>query len=1238
MSFGKVIRYTEDNLPSWHPPTTGYNPIDDGADCMHCPMRRWAGPRWAPVPAQRCAGEPFGLILGEAPARNEEAKGIPFIGEAGRELDRGLAQINVPRWKWDIDNVIACRAPKNKYDLIAQRLKREKDKGLRPDYEKEQPAIYCRPRLMKSLERSSDVIPMGAKAASAILPGNPSILAIRGGPVDHPFNVIDSYGNTPVKNLRVLPTVHPSFVRRARRWREVYAADLRRAVRHFTGTLTWRDPGMYFDPTPEFLQWFFNQPSRYWTYDVETDRKDALTAQLRCIGFHRDPTPEERVQGQQALGHEIDDVGVNVTFWSLDRKAPYYDSARQPLIDNLLRRVFTDGRLWVGHNAGSYDRIVIENRLGVRPRPLADTIMLDHLVSSELPHSLGVLGSIHTDVTAWKQDNEGSKQAVSARNDRELGTYCLKDTGVTHRVFPILLAQARGMNYDQPCLARPSITMIQLEHRTQDACTQMQKVGMYVDQKARSEMEAELTAESNIMRRKMQDIAADLGWKGAFNPASVYQVRDLLYEVLDLDPVGFTDAGDPSTEDKFLRAHLADATLPEKAERAILGLRGFRIKDKARQFMPPLRPAPPGRWRSDFDDDDDEKGKVREDGRIHVNWNAHVPVTGRFSSSPNMQNQPKVTRKVFVAAPGHVLVGADAEQLEARILSARWGLQRYLEAFEQDMDTHQITMHLVHGDDIWGYEGAPPPEHRYHKRWPGGEISGHFARARDLLKRFYYACGMRGTPVVTLGPEGSKPIEDIDVGKDYTWTWDGEKYVPTKIIRKVCNGRRQCVRVTFKWRGRGGHYETDSVVFTLNHRFMLRDGSYREAGQLRPGDRLMPFRRGPSGAYRTVDTHNDGRRVLEHRAVKGFYERGQPHLVHHDDHNEQNNNPDNLIPLETTSTHARIHWKGNDARRARHQLWNREQWDDANREETNQRLTEGRVNSPKWQHAVRNCTEARSAGHKRSWASGKRKPRKQQASILDPYADIIGVLPDTVVAERADCTIQNVYHYRKKRGIPPVLRTHKKPNHTVVSVEDAGVQEVWDIEVDHPAHNFALASGIFVHNSTYGAEDPTKLDVIRSSTDKKGNLIYTHLRLEAVAAMTRAFLDNCPEMERGWETEAQFFHRHGYNMEPITGRRRYFKDGFDRNEIVNFPVQSSGAGIMNLALIDVLDAGFTAHYAGPGTGPIQQGHDSIVLEVPEHDAMRAKECLEAALTQYYPHIYNVHFYGEAAIGHSWYEV
>lgn len=56
-------------------------------------------------------------------------------------------------------------------------------------------------------------------------------------------------------------------------------------------------------------------------------------------------------------------------------------------------------------------------------------------------------------------------------------------------------------------------------------------------------------------------------------------------------------------------------------------------------------------------------------GRLHARFNQNGTVTGRFSSGGNgvnLQNQPKDARKLFVAPPGHVIIGGDWSQQEVR--------------------------------------------------------------------------------------------------------------------------------------------------------------------------------------------------------------------------------------------------------------------------------------------------------------------------------------------------------------------------------------------------------------------------------------------------------------------------------------------------------------------------------------------------------------------------------------------
>jgi uracil-DNA glycosylase family 4 len=858
-----------------------YDPRKDGADCDHCPMKRWADEAldvWAPVQAKR-ARRPGRLFLGEAPGGNEEKRGEPFVGESGKELNEALKDVGLNRRDWTADNVIACRAPKDKWDLIAAKMRRDKKKGKSPAHEKH-PAEHCRPRLNLSLAKSVEIVTLGGKAAGAVLGGAPSILAIRGGPV------------TLRTGVKVLPTVHPAFVRRARRWRRVFRADLRRAIRFFGGRLQWVEPPILYRPTPEQLRAFFATPSRWWSYDVETDAKEPLRAGLRCLAIAKDD-PSSR----------SGDSVVVVPYHLIDSDMRAYPSAVEAEITAILQGAMSDGRTWCGHNAGWYDRLVMEQQLRVRPFPLLDTILLARLSShGELPKGLGVVGSIHTDVTAWKQDNEGTKLAFGSQNDAQLHHYCAIDTAVTHRIATPLMEDARTRGHTLPCPARPEWTLLSMDHGIQGVCAGMTRAGLLIDPEAQWELEQVLEKDLAVRRANVLRLAGS----STYNPASVPQTRALLYgnARYALEPVAWTDTGDPSTGDAALREHLMNRhTHPEAAE-FLYALRGFRKVHKLLTgFVRPLKPADAG-------------GVLDDDGRLRVSWSAHVPVTGRLSSSQpmNVQNWPKALRKLVVPADGNVLVGADFDQLEGRIGAARWGLQTYLDAYRKaGTDPHQITMEFAFGTRVWNLPGAPPPQHRYKKKWPGGEIGHKFNELRQLAKSYYYA--------------------------------------------------------------------------------------------------------------------------------------------------------------------------------------------------------------------------------------------KQ-----------------------------------------------------------------------------------------YAASDETVWELLRKAEGEDGSFTYADLKVTEVAAMSRKFLGALPELQRGWDTEIAFFEANNFNFEPLTGRRRDFLDGPDMNEIVNFPVQASGAALMNIATLDVAAAGYVANYAGPGTGIIQQGHDALVLEVPANHAERARQTLEDCMTQTYGEIYDVTFTAEAEVGMRWSKV
>src|SRR5690606_37479063 len=60
------------------------------------------------------------LFLGEAPGASEDRAGEPFVGSAGRLLDRLLERAGLERSDIYITNVVACRPPKNRTPRVSE--------------------------------------------------------------------------------------------------------------------------------------------------------------------------------------------------------------------------------------------------------------------------------------------------------------------------------------------------------------------------------------------------------------------------------------------------------------------------------------------------------------------------------------------------------------------------------------------------------------------------------------------------------------------------------------------------------------------------------------------------------------------------------------------------------------------------------------------------------------------------------------------------------------------------------------------------------------------------------------------------------------------------------------------------------------------------------------------------------------------------------------------------------------
>ncbi|MCX7703276.1 MAG: uracil-DNA glycosylase [Planctomycetota bacterium] len=131
-------------------------------------------------------GNPYAdiLFIGEAPGYNEDVQGLPFVGDAGKLLDKNLEAMGLKRSDVYIANIIKCRPPNNRAPL--------------PDE-----IMACYPHLLRQIEtiQPKIIVALGHIAAKTLLKTKASMSEIRG--------KFFSFSNIPV-----LPTFHPAYLLR----------------------------------------------------------------------------------------------------------------------------------------------------------------------------------------------------------------------------------------------------------------------------------------------------------------------------------------------------------------------------------------------------------------------------------------------------------------------------------------------------------------------------------------------------------------------------------------------------------------------------------------------------------------------------------------------------------------------------------------------------------------------------------------------------------------------------------------------------------------------------------------------------------------------------------------------------------------------------------------------------------------------------------------------------------------
>ena len=137
------------------------------------------------------------MFVGEAPGKNEDLQGEPFVGRAGENLNRILSLAGLEREDIYIANVLKCRPPQNRNPQADE-------------------VLACSPYLREQIRSiwPDVIVTLGNPASHFVLKTEVGITKLRGR-----FHRMGHF--------TVMPTFHPAAALRNPAWQELLEADFR---------------------------------------------------------------------------------------------------------------------------------------------------------------------------------------------------------------------------------------------------------------------------------------------------------------------------------------------------------------------------------------------------------------------------------------------------------------------------------------------------------------------------------------------------------------------------------------------------------------------------------------------------------------------------------------------------------------------------------------------------------------------------------------------------------------------------------------------------------------------------------------------------------------------------------------------------------------------------------------------------------------------------------------------------
>lgn len=636
----------------------GSNPIPrqlpEPGDCEGCPCnRRMVGSRGNPNATI--------VIVGESPGTQELRYGIPFVGPSGKVLAQGLpTDFDIDRDAYVL-NAIQCHPPK-----YPQQNKNEAAKATATQ--------KCKARLLRKLWASprNVIITLGKWANASILGDMDFKITQRRGEI---IIIKDPAG----REVRVIPAIHPAALLRGTGNLSTFCQDLAKAVHlekvaqgiHSDISFSYEEPTFKVLESASDIASLLDYADQYtpdrWCVagDIETSGFNWRSDRILCFGMYpvHNTANEAWIVPEEALKNQ-----------------EYIDLLQKLLEHPNIRWIWQFGKFDVKFWRAKHEIMArVDEDTGLQSYALNESGG-GHDLEQQAKNLLGAPD--YKDVLKqWAPKKSDSYDKVPKP---VLYDYLAKDVKNTAGIWEIRSAQLdedphSRKAYDY-CHVPYSEVLTRVEmygHYTDADYVRILRSGATQEDVEKGLIKAEDLSKERGLEVEKEECLQQL-WEIAgshVNPNAPAQVAELLY-----DKFGLT-------------------------------IKGKRPQDTAKETFDKLPPHPAvkliKRYRHLTKMLSTYVGAIENlavAGRIHTTFKLHITTTGRLSSSePNIQNIPREARyrRMYRATPGYVLVEADYNAAELRMLAAISGDKTLTEIFlDGTRSLHDEVSVQMYGPDF----------------------------------------------------------------------------------------------------------------------------------------------------------------------------------------------------------------------------------------------------------------------------------------------------------------------------------------------------------------------------------------------------------------------------------------------------------------------------------------------------------------------------------------------------------